>query len=292
MRKIAATIVACASLVLFAATRGEAAAPDTPEPVKPKPVPTIEPRLERPPYIESARRTPLKGLASQVTAIAYGEGPLSFDVEIVNPPSTALETSLVVERLEGGPAEEIARVPVEVPAGGRAFATFADPRGLKDGCASNRLRVSLQTGTSSRTLKMTPSCAFASDPVDPGAQLPEARRVEQQSGRLSYHAPRLASSSLACGEPITVRATARNGASTTATGARLRIEGPSVDGVSDRFDLGPGKERVVTATLPSFGGVPGSYVLRIDPAGSVPVHQPGWNVKVTRSCRVDVDLER
>jgi hypothetical protein len=186
----------------------------------------------------------------------------------------------------------IARVPVEVPAGGRTFATFADPRGLKDGCTPTRLRVSLETGTSSRTLKTTPSCAFASDPIDPGAQLPEDRRLERQRGRLSYHSPRLTSSSLACGGPITVRATATNGASTAATGARLRIEGPSVDGVSDRFDLAPGKERVVTATLSSFGGVPGSYVLRIDPAGSVPVHQPGWNVKVTRSCRVDVDLER
>jgi hypothetical protein len=290
MRRFAALTLLIASASAALAT-ARAAGPDAPEPVKPKPVPTIEPRLGLPPYINQARRARPAGVPAHLTLNHYAEGPLSYDVEIVNPPSAALSTTLLVERLDGSPAQKVAEVPVEVAADSRAFVTFTDPGGLRDGCDVTRLRLSLQTGTSSRTLTTTPSCTFGAEPLDPTAGMPTARQASLRAGRLTYRSPEITSASLACGRPLSVRATVKNGASVTATAARLRLEGPGADGLSERFDLAPGKERVAVASLP-FPGHPGSYVLRLDPAGSAPVHQPGWLAKVTRACRLEIALER
>lgn len=289
MRRFAALLIATAGVALVA-SRGSAAGPDTPLPVEPpKGAPTLEPRLQPPPYIAAARRAPAKGLPGTSAGATYREGPIDYELEIVNPTTSELETNLIVERLDvPAPLPRIATVPVKVPAGGHDWVAFADPQGLKDGCTPTRHRVQLESGTSTRTLETRPTCSFAADARDPLASLSPERRAEARRGRLSYHSAALASP-LACGAPFVVRAVARNDASTAAQDARLRLDGPNTDATTS-FELGAGKERALTVTIPSFLGVPGPYALRVD--ASVPVYQPGFGVRVTRSCRLDVALER
>src|SRR5687767_3236791 len=132
----ARSFVACALL----AAPALAAAPDTPEPVDPpaKKTPPPEPKKELPPYIASARRS--LGMAGVANA-PYTDGALGYDAEIVNPTTSALETTLVVERLDGAASASVARVPVKVAATDRVFVSFTDSVGLKDGCTATRLRL-------------------------------------------------------------------------------------------------------------------------------------------------------
>jgi hypothetical protein len=270
--------------ISFFAPAAFAAAPDTPEPVDPpaKKTPPPEPKKELPPYIASARRS--LGMAG--VSHAYADGPLTYDVEIVNPTTTALETTLVVERLDGAANATVARVPVKVGATDRASVSFIDSAGLKDGCNATRLRLALENGTSTRTLKTTPSCTFATE-TSPGDASSAARR-----GRLHYHSASLATPSPTCGAPFTVKATVRNEAAASVDNAKLRLDGPNVDG-STSFDLAAGgKEKVLTVSIASWSGIPGSYALKIDTPATVPVFQGTWSARATRSCRLEIELER
>ncbi len=261
-----------------------AATPATPEPVEPpvKKTPPPEPKKELPPYIASARRS--LGIAGLGNA-PYVDGALAYDVEVVNPTPTALETTLVVERLDGS-SPAIARVLVKVPPNDRASVTFSDPSGLKDGCSATRLRLSLENGASTRTLKTTPACTFTTETI-PGETPAAARR-----GRLHYHSAALVTTSPTCGGAFSVRATVKNDAGASVENAKLRLDGPNVD-ASTSFDLAAGaKDKVLTVSIPSFAGVPGAYALKIDTPATVPVHQGTWSAKVARSCKLEIDLER
>ena len=134
-------------------------------------------------------------------------------------------------------------------------------------------------------LKATPSCTFAAE-THAGDASPAARR-----GRLHYHSAALATPTLTCGSPFTVRATVKNDASATVENAKLRLDGPNVDAATS-FDLPGAKEKVLTVSIPSWAGVPGAYALRVDTPATVPVHQGTWSVRATRSCRLEIDLER
>src|SRR5687767_7814669 len=90
------------------------AGPELPAP--PRTIPTPELRVVLPPYIATVVRTPTKGGLGAPGL--YGDGPLSYDVEIVNPPQTPLTTELVANLWDVPPPyPEVARVPVNVPAG-------------------------------------------------------------------------------------------------------------------------------------------------------------------------------
>jgi len=292
-RSIALLVVAASAPVLAGAS---AKAPVPPE-IEPKPAPTLDPKVpSKPapsPFIATARRS----LAP--AAARYSAGPLSYDVEIVNPQSTELSTHLLVERLGGAASPaKVARVPVNVPPNSRAFVTFADEEGLTDGCNPTYDRLTLETGSSTRMLKITPECTFEMTSGDSSASSSDSR-LEQRRGRVHYHSAKLVVSPGAsvvrpiCGVPIAAQATVRNDGSTTATGVRLRFAGPNGLGPlvpQWGLDLLPGKERIVEIPSSPFAGHPGSYVLRIE-ANGAPVHQPGWSANVTRSCSLDVSLE-
>lgn len=295
MRKWVASVVLVTPLLFGAVSSAQIKLPV--KPPAPTPTPTVQPKLQLLPYIATARRALTKGLP---TTTKYAQGALSYDVEIVNPLSSDLTTTLLVERLDvPAPAPQVARVPVQIAAGGRAFVTFTDAAGLLDGCRPTRDRLTLESGTSARTLVVTPECSFEMSSNDPTASLSPDRRLEQRRGKLWYHSAKLvaASGSAAtappvCGIAIVAEATARNDGPTSASNVRLRFVGPNgASPSSTGFDLGPGKERALDVPSASFAGHPGSYVLRVEGSG-VPLHQPGWNAQVTRSCSLEVTLER
>ena len=260
--------------------------------VVPKPVPTVEAsKITLPPHIASAKRTGRPG---------YVSGAINYEVEIVNPTPTPLETNLVVDRLvqTKSVADErgrITRVPVNVPANGRATVPFTDATGIGEVCGTTYNRMSLETGTSTRTLKVVPTCVFGAKTGDPMAGLPPDRRVQQAEGRLGYHTPKLETRQITC-SGAKVSATMRNRSTTAARAATIELVGPNNErppGLS-KVDVPPGADREITTYLvpgsgTHFEGQMGRWTLRVE-GGGVPTHQPGWYIDVSRLCSLDVDL--
>lgn len=227
---------------------------------------------------------------------------MSFDAEIVNPTTSPITSHLRVERVGSAPPDaQVARVSVNVAAGERGIVTFVDGLGLKNGCSSTVDRLVLETeGSAPKKLRITPACSFTAEGVDPavvgtgdaGSIAPAPR------DRLTYHSASITTPSLACGGSLSVRAIVRNNTKTLAQGVRLRLDGPRgfggaiAAGATDPFDVSPNKELPVFTTLTGFAGEPGAYTLRIDPMRAIEPHQPGWHARVTRSCRLDVALEK
>ncbi len=263
----------------------------TPAPVDPpKPAPSVEPRAVRPAYLAAVRRAPVKvGALGGGFSPPYGEGPIDFEVDVENPQPVALDGTLVVER--EGTGAPLARVKVEAAAGGKTKVSFTDPLGLKDGCGPTRDRLVLEStnASSPRTMRVMPSCTFASETSE--AQ----DRREARRGKLSVHGAALASS-LACGAPLVVRAVVRNETKERVSGL-LRLDG---FGSGDRdvgakaFTVRAGAETPVEITVPAFHGQVGPHALVLEaaaPRDEVPVYQSAWTLRVKRECSLDVRLE-
>lgn len=282
------TIAALSFFFFVAGSVAVAAPPPKTNPISPSvprvgPAPTLAPAS-----ITGARRT---GSAAYVT------GAITYEVDVVNPNASPLETNLVVDRLvptRRAPEERgrIASVPVRVPAKGSATVSFTDAAGLVDGCTTSYDRLSLATGTSTRMLKITPKCAFGAKAVDPLASLAPDRRVQHSEGRVAYHTPKMVAHRVACGIAPLFSATVRNQAAARASGVHLLIVGPNGErspSSPTTFDLAPGAERAHEVAGADFAGQVGRWTLRVG-ANGVPVAQPDWYVDVSRLCSLDVTL--
>jgi hypothetical protein len=88
----------------------------------------------------------------------------------------------------------------------------------------------------------------------------------------------------------------KNNTGTGVERAAIQFEGPN-PAVADNspqtfFNLGIGKEGAATVAYPAFKGVSGAYTLMLRGGSTTAVHQPGFAIRVARSCRLDLALER
>lgn len=270
--------------LLIAPAAAQAARVAGPEIPAPRSIPTPERRVVLPPTIASAKLTPAKGVLGAPSA--YVDGPISLDVEIENPPHAPLSTELVVFDEVGESAREIARVPIQLPAGGTATVTYVAP-GLRDGCSPLRHLLTLSNGNVGRQLVVTPSCTFGAIGEDP------TERTRAREGKLTYHSAKITPAAPSCGGPLGATVHVKNGTANAIERGALVLEGPGTSETAF-FDLAAGKETVVTVSAPRFHGIGGTYAIRLRaPEGWTSlVHQPGFAVRVTRSCRLDVALAR
>lgn len=253
-----------------------------PAPVEPpRSAPSVEPRAARPPFFTSVRRAPVKvGALGGVFTPPYGEGAIDYEVEIENPQTTAVEGTLVVERLGDATPVVVARVPASAAPGAKTKVGFEDALGLRDGCGPTRDRLRLEGATTApRVVRITPSCVFAGETKLDG----ESRR----RGKVHVTSAVLASS-LACGAPLVVRATLKNESRASATGT-LKMDGFSSD-VARAFTVRAGGEQVVELTVPAFQGQNGAHGLTLEVAGEA--SQPSaWSLRTKRECALDVAFD-
>jgi hypothetical protein len=288
MRKV--VILALVSVPIALVAASGAAAPSGPgtQPVQPKLPPTAQPRLDLPARIVSVKRTPPKGFAVPILN-KYSEGALSYDVEIAAPASSPLATSFIAERMDATPTV-VAKLAVSAGPGERTTITFEDKSGLKTGCASTEYRLKLESSNTTRSLRVKPTCTFSGEAIDPMAGTPPDTKLAQRQNKLFYYSPSATPAATpVCGMPLEMKATVRNDASSPAIDARLRIDAPGNDAAGAVFDLAPGKIAPASVSTP-FLGHPGNYTLRLEGGGAA-TWQPGWHVKVTRSCGIDLDLD-
>ncbi len=253
-----------------------------PAPVEPpRSAPSVEPRAARPPFFTSVRRAPVKvGALGGVFTPPYAEGAIAYEVEIENPQTTAVEGTLVVERMGEGTPVVVARTPVSMAAGAKTKVDFEDGLGLRDGCGPTRDRLRLEgAATAPRVVRITPSCAFSGETRLDG----EPRR----RGKVNVTSAVLASP-LACGAPLLVRATIKNDGRTGATGA-LKMDGFASE-VARSFTVRSGAEQIVELTVPAFQGQSGVHGLTVEITGEA--SQPSaWSLRTKRECTLDVAFD-
>lgn len=259
-----------------------ALAAPTPAPVEPPPrgAPFVEPRATRPAFIAAVRRAKvLVGATGGVFTPPYTAGPIELEADVENPPSVALETSLVVERAAGdGAPVTVTRVPVEAAPGGKVRVAFADGLGLVSGCAPTRDRVRLESGASSRVVRITPSCTFTADASELEGRRDGTRRARVTSATV-VGVP-------SCGAPLALRVTLRSETKERTTGT-LKLEGT---GAEKSFTLRAGGEATIELTLASFQGHAGAHDLVVEVPGE-PRTTP-WAVRVQRACTLDVGFDQ
>jgi hypothetical protein len=276
---------ACTSAVVVAGAR-----PPAPKPVlpRPTPVPTVTAKPNLPPYIASARPTPVK----DVHALrAYSDGPISYDVEIVNPSNTPLATFLHATRpanpsrhLQGVPT-----VPVNVAPHGHTVVTLVDPNGLDDGCSktTDSLFLVATDHRASARIETTPTCTFTFDESDPMRQMSDDTIEANTRGRLAAFSARV--DPPRCGAQIIGHATVKNGASAAAINASLALNGAGAQRLPSPF--APGRSLSGEFHGGPFRGDLGTigFILHAD---GVPIYAPGYHMTVRRSCSLSVQFIR
>jgi hypothetical protein len=250
------------------------AAPPQPPPPPTSPIPKVaipKTALMAPKQIAKARR------AGSETA--YVSGPLALEVEVVNNATTALSTALLV-----GPAPG-ARVPVAVPANGRAWVGWSDP-GLASGCEAKAIPVGFEGSEDRGTVTVQPTCTFQSALANAESQMTDDRIDDNRRGKLHITGARLTAPRIGCGFGIIGRANITNDAPAPATDVRLMYDG-------NRANVGtiPPRGRSEGSFTAVFDGRHGRYNLTLEGSG-VPIWSPVWRVEVTRSCTLAVTLQR
>lgn len=278
--RTAASLASALAVVTLALGAFAAAPVPGPIPVNRAPIA----KAPQAPSFSDARRTP-----SGAHEAPYADGPISYDVEITNPAATALAGELVVESYVSAMlASPLTKVPVSVPAGGKAWVTFSDPAGLRRGsCEASRHRLTL--GTLQKVLTTTPSCSFTSEGVDPFAAVPADTKQAQRANKMYYVSPSLQTSKIACEQPFGITAQIRNSSAVNATHARLEVDGPgneSAASAAQSVAAGQTSGNVVVK-VPFTRAEPGSYTLRIKGDGA-PLFQPSWRVDVKRACQLAI----
>lgn len=282
MRRPLLALTSLAATSLLGALAVAAPTP-APAPVEPPPrgAPSVEPRAARPAFIAAVRRAKvLVGATGGVFTPLYSEGPIELEADVENPQPVALETMLVVERTAGDSAPvTVARVPVEAPAGGKAKVAFADGLGLVSGCAPTRDRVRLEGGTSSRAVRLTPSCTFTAETAEV-----EVRREGTRRPRVAVAAAAVVGAP-SCGAPLVVRVTLRSEAKERTQGT-LKLEGT---GAEKPFTLRAGAETTLELSA-AFHGQAGAHDLVVEVPGEP--RTAGWGVRVHRACTLDVGFDQ
>jgi hypothetical protein len=300
MRKRVAVVVllalgASTLLALGTSTRVTIAAPSLPSnPPTAQPGPAPGPRINIPPSISDVRRTPSP---TKNSVPGYSEGPISYDAEIYNPSTSALDTELSVHRTSpipgSGNGPLVTKVSVRVDATSRAWVTFVDPDGVRNGCSNTFLKADLATGAS-RKIITKPSCTYSHEVFEPLANIPMETKIALRANKVAYVNPTLTSAPK-CGQDLGVKATLVNASALKADNARLVLDLPNTSETakSSAVDVNPGSSSApltITQTMDSVFATPGTYTLKIE-GGGPPVYQPNWHVKVSRLCTITIDSQ-
>jgi hypothetical protein len=255
-----------------------AAPPQTPPPPT-TPIPKVvipKGALQAPQRIVNARR------AGSETA--YVSGSLALEVEVVNNSQAAFSSTLVVGTPGAG-----ARVPVTVPANGRAWVGFNDP-GLINGCEARTIPVGLEGNDDRVTVSIQPTCTFQAALWNAESQMADDRIDDSRRGKLHITNGRLTMQRLGCGYGLMGRVTIKNDGSVPATNVYLLFGGiRSNVGTVPPQPRPPYSEGSFAAP---FDGRHGAYTLSLEEGGGPPIWSPQWRVNTTRSCTLAVTLQR
>lgn len=298
MRRVIGSSLVISSVIVAAGALAQTPAAPTVKikPQTPIPTATLKPiQIPRPPSIANARRA-LKPNGEPDTS-PYTDGPLSWEVEIVNPNAEALQTRLLVKSHFGlsDHQTDLPPVPVSVPASSRAWVKFTDPKGILGGCNPNFHQLKLEAGGQARMLSFTPACMFAWKSrtlPDPLGNLAPDRKVAMTTGKMWFHSAKVLTRTPTCSSKVELEATVGNAHDSQQAFGELWLDnnGP---GDPDRdssangyFSLAPRREQVVRFTR-SFEGR-ARAVLKLQPqrGGQVPAFSASTWLETTRLCRI------
>lgn len=289
MRQIIAIIpVLAAGLVV---TLSAAQTPAAPAVKLPTPHPGIVPQNVRPARVVSAKK--------QGSPAYTGDNALTFEVEIESGAATPVATNLVVTALipttsstptVGG---QVARVPVRLPARGRATVTYSNPKGLTDGCSPSYHRLAVEGGATT-ILKIVPTCSFGATTSNPETGMAPDRIVSMHGGRVSYHTARMPRRVPVCRVPVIMAATLQNQTPGNVSAAYLEVVGPHGEKTSyppPKAALRANESRVIEVLGPRFTGQAGRFVLRVGAnVEAAKVHQVNFGANISRLCSVKTEL--
>jgi hypothetical protein len=209
--------------------------------------------------------------------------PANYEIEVDNPGADALKTAVVFFSANNTLLGEIA---VTVPAKSTAKALLPVDKVIEKGCEPTIHRFRLKGTTETKSVKTTPSCTFTSVVNDPEASLSAAEKDAARANKVFYLGAVQASSGLACGSPLAFKAMVRNMIPAPAVvNAGIVIDFPGGHGTpSASLTFNGVSSKAAIATLPSFPGHAGDYVLKVDSLPNTPVYQPQWGLKVSRQC--------
>ncbi|HVJ89273.1 MAG TPA: hypothetical protein VM580_05675 [Labilithrix sp.] len=298
MRRIFGTSLAVSLVVVAAGAIAQTPAP-TVQLRPPSPIPSVKLtplEVQRPPSIADARRA-LKP-TGEADRSAYTDGPLSYEVEVVNPGSAPLRTTLLVKpqyALSGRAVDQLPPVPVNVPAGSRAWVKFTDPQGLMIGCGTTIHLLELEGIPGQKSIWVKPACLFnwkSSTISDPHAGLSPDRRVALTTGRSWFSSPNLVSRRAPkCGDQIEFEATVGNAhASQRASGEFLLDANgggnPDHSDAGGQFSLAPGQQATPRFRRPFEGRARSKLSLKANSTSQVPAIQGSSTIEVTRLCSI------
>jgi len=300
MRKVIGSSLVVASVVVAAGAPAQTPAAPTVKITPPTPVPTatVKPiQIPRAPSIANARRA-LEPNGQPDTSL-YADGPLSYEVEIVNPTSEPLQTRLLVTSNPDFPEyrAELPPVPVNVPANSRTWVKFTDPQGLISGCYDGRAILRLEAGGEAKVLVVQPECVMAwksRTPADPYAGLAPDRRVSLTAGKVWFHSVRVvAPVPPRCLSSFEIEATVGNAHGSLEGEAAFYLDQSGPDPRDGADVLRPREERRIRISR-SFKGMR-KAVLKLQPPASgarAPVISGTTSIETTRACRLkSVHLE-